>query len=132
VLQVNGSEHRRAVDVRSMLLDVLREQLAPTGTKKSCDLGQCGARTAVKPGGIIVSTLSQPPKEKARAHQARRMRYMAQPNGGQLREIGRLIEDGKVRPVVARTFPLLQVRAVQEALERGKLRGKVVLDITGA
>jgi NADPH:quinone reductase-like Zn-dependent oxidoreductase len=88
--------------------------------------------SVLKPGGIIVSTLSQPSEEKARAHQARGMRYMAQPNGAQLREIGRLIEDGKVRPVVTQTFPLLQVRAAQEALERGKLRGKVVLDVAGA
>ena len=45
VLQVNGAEHRLDVDTRSTLVDVLRERLGLTGTKKSCDRGECGACT---------------------------------------------------------------------------------------
>jgi xanthine dehydrogenase YagT iron-sulfur-binding subunit len=49
-LRVNGVEHRVEVDTRATLLDVLREQLALTGTKKGCDQGQCGACTVLLDG----------------------------------------------------------------------------------
>jgi xanthine dehydrogenase YagT iron-sulfur-binding subunit len=45
VLRVNGTERRLALDARSTLVDVLREHLGLTGTKKSCDRGECGACT---------------------------------------------------------------------------------------
>jgi xanthine dehydrogenase YagT iron-sulfur-binding subunit len=50
VLAVNGQEHRLTVDTRATLLDVLREQLGLTGTKKGCDHGQCGACTVLLDG----------------------------------------------------------------------------------
>ena len=86
--------------------------------------------SVLKPGGRIVSTLAQPSEEKARAHQASGTRYMAQPNGGQLVEIGRLIDEGKVRVVVSRRFPLAEVRAAHETLEHEHPRGKLVLDVS--
>jgi xanthine dehydrogenase YagT iron-sulfur-binding subunit len=46
-LQVNGQPHDIEVDNRSTLLDVLREQLGLTGSKKGCDHGQCGACTVL-------------------------------------------------------------------------------------
>jgi xanthine dehydrogenase YagT iron-sulfur-binding subunit len=49
-LRINGEEHRLAIDVRSTLLDVLREQLGLTGSKKGCDHGQCGACTILLDG----------------------------------------------------------------------------------
>ncbi len=49
-LHVNGEEHRLNVDTRASLLDVLREDLGLTGSKKGCDHGQCGACTVVLNG----------------------------------------------------------------------------------
>ncbi len=55
---VNGTEVRVQVDPRTSLLDVLRETLGLTGTKKGCDHGQCGACTVHVGGERIVSCLS--------------------------------------------------------------------------
>lgn len=57
-LTVNGTSHSVHVDPRVTLLDVLREHLRLTGTKKGCDHGQCGACTVLVNGRRINSCLS--------------------------------------------------------------------------
>src|SRR3569623_3461812 len=49
-LRVNGAEHSLALDTRTSLLDLLREHLGLTGSKKGCDHGQCGACTVLLDG----------------------------------------------------------------------------------
>ena len=49
-LHINGSDHAIGLDTRATLLDVLREQLGLTGSKKGCDHGQCGACTVLVDG----------------------------------------------------------------------------------
>jgi xanthine dehydrogenase YagT iron-sulfur-binding subunit len=53
-ITINGAPRRVAVDVRTTLLDLLREHLALPGTKKGCDHGQCGACTVLV-GGIRIN-----------------------------------------------------------------------------
>jgi xanthine dehydrogenase YagT iron-sulfur-binding subunit len=57
-IQVNGKAHELNVEPRVTLLDLLREQLGLTGTKKGCDHGQCGACTVHVDGRRVNSCLS--------------------------------------------------------------------------
>jgi xanthine dehydrogenase YagT iron-sulfur-binding subunit len=55
---VNGQVQHLDLDPRTSLLDALREHLHPTGTKKGCDHGQCGACTVLVNGRRINSCLT--------------------------------------------------------------------------
>jgi xanthine dehydrogenase YagT iron-sulfur-binding subunit len=57
-IEVNGKLHQLSVEPRVTLLDLLREQLHLTGSKKGCDFGQCGACTVHVDGKRVLSCLS--------------------------------------------------------------------------
>jgi xanthine dehydrogenase YagT iron-sulfur-binding subunit len=57
-LRVNGTNHDLHLDPRTSLLDLMREQLGLTGTKKGCNHGQCGACTVLVNGRRINSCLA--------------------------------------------------------------------------
>ena len=56
-LTINGHEQRLRVEPWTTLLDLLRERLDLTGTKKGCDHGQCGACTVLVDGARMNSCL---------------------------------------------------------------------------
>jgi xanthine dehydrogenase YagT iron-sulfur-binding subunit len=57
-LIVNGRSHELEIDERESLLDVLRERLDLTGTKKGCNQGACGACTVLLNGQRINACLT--------------------------------------------------------------------------
>jgi xanthine dehydrogenase YagT iron-sulfur-binding subunit len=57
-LRVNGEERSLSIDTRTSLLDLLRERLGLTGTKKGCDHGQCGACTVLLDGRRVNACLA--------------------------------------------------------------------------
>lgn len=57
-LNINGKDYPLNIEPRTTLLDLLRERIQLTGTKKGCDYGQCGACTVHVDGKRVLSCLS--------------------------------------------------------------------------
>src|ERR1051325_11585257 len=57
-LVVNGRDVEVTVDVRTSLLETLREELDLSGAKRGCDHGQCGACTVLLDGQRVLSCLA--------------------------------------------------------------------------
>jgi xanthine dehydrogenase YagT iron-sulfur-binding subunit len=64
---INGRSHDLQIDPRTSLLDLLRERLRLTGTKKGCDQGACGACTVLVDGVRINSCLALAVQYQGRA-----------------------------------------------------------------
>lgn len=84
-LTINGEAHDLQIDTRVTLLDLLREHLHLTGTKKGCDHGQCGSCTVLVNGRRINSCLT----------------LAAMHNGDHITTIEGLAENGKLHPMQA-------------------------------
>jgi NADPH:quinone reductase-like Zn-dependent oxidoreductase len=83
----------------------------------------------LKRGGRLISTLQAPDEQALREHELTGLVFLAEPNAGQLAEIGRLVETGELRPHISATFPLEEAARAEQQLEREHSRGKIVLTV---
>ena len=81
----------------------------------------------LKRGGVLVSTLTEPSRERARELGVRAMRYTVEADGKELAEIADLVKVGSVKPHVEKTYPLQAASRALTELETNHPLGKVVL-----
>jgi NADPH:quinone reductase-like Zn-dependent oxidoreductase len=83
----------------------------------------------VKKGGYIVSLVARIDHAELDKHGIHGASLNVEPNSDELAEIGRLIDDKKIKVVVSQTFPLAEAKSAQEQVATGHTRGKIVLKI---
>jgi NADPH:quinone reductase-like Zn-dependent oxidoreductase len=81
----------------------------------------------LKRGGVLVSTLTKPSREKAREFGVGAVRYTVEADGAELSEIASLVAAGKVTPHIQKTYPLDSAAEALALVEGGHSVGKVVL-----
>ncbi len=85
----------------------------------------------LKDGGWLISITGPVPPEEAEANKGKGTMVLVHPDGAQLAEIGRLIDDGAVKVTLDAVYPLAEAAEAHRHVEGGRTRGKVVLDIAG-
>ncbi|WP_299762059.1 (2Fe-2S)-binding protein [uncultured Pontibacter sp.] len=83
ILKINDTEHKLEVAPWTSVLDLLREYLHMTGTKKGCDHGQCGACTVLVDGTRVNSCLT----------------LAVMKDGSEITTIEGLAKDGELHPM---------------------------------
>src|SRR5437868_9624828 len=86
----------------------------------------------VKKGGIIVSVTGPPDPAELQKHGIRGTGMMAHPDAKVLEELGRLIDEKKITPVVSAVLPLADAAKAQQQVATTHTRGKVVLKVADA
>ena len=83
----------------------------------------------LKKDGILVSILGQPSPDDAAQHGVRAAGVFVEPNQAQLGEIAKLVDSGKLRPIIETVLPLAQAARAHEMNQTLHTRGKIVLQV---
>src|SRR3954466_10345834 len=105
-----------AKDVDAVLDPVGKETLA-------------GSYGVVKKGGIVTTIVSRPDQVQLDKYGIRGSSIWSHPDGNELAEITKLIEAGKIKPVVGQVMPLTDAVKASQQAETHHTRGKIVLKI---
>jgi NADPH:quinone reductase-like Zn-dependent oxidoreductase len=84
----------------------------------------------LKRGGRYVCITAKAREELLRKYEISATRFLFHSDPGQLKQIVKLIEEGKVKVFIDKTFPLTEARVALEYVHKGRTRGKVVLTVT--
>ena len=83
----------------------------------------------VKKGGFIVTLVARIDQAELDKHRIRGASLGVEPTSNELAEIGKLIDEKKIRVIVSQTFPLSEAVKAQEQVATGHTRGKIVLKV---
>jgi len=83
----------------------------------------------LKKGGFLVSIVGAPSTKKLEEHGVRGVGFLVKPDGGQLDELTKRIDAGKLVPEVSLVLPLADAARAHEQSETGHTRGKIVLRV---
>ncbi|MGC2353228.1 MAG: NADP-dependent oxidoreductase [Candidatus Udaeobacter sp.] len=83
----------------------------------------------VKKGGFIVSIVARLDQAELDKHGIHGATLSVDPNSEELAEIGKLIDEKKIKVIVSQTFPLSEAVKAQEQAATGHTRGKIVLKV---
>jgi len=83
----------------------------------------------LKPGGVLVSLLGQPPVEEGAALGVRGAGVMVQANAAQLKELAGLVDSGELKVFIDAVFPLAEASKSHDLSQTGHVRGKIVLRV---
>ena len=86
--------------------------------------------SVLKKGGILVSIIA-PADTSGQAEKlgVRSEVFFMSANGEQLGQIGQLVEQGAIKPVVERSYPFAEVARALEQIKSGRTKGKVVVKV---
>ncbi len=85
--------------------------------------------SVLKERGNLVSLVQPPSEEKAKELGVRTAFVAGHPSGAQLAEIAKIIDSGKLAPVIDRILPLSEARRAHELSQSGHTRGKIALRV---
>jgi NADPH:quinone reductase-like Zn-dependent oxidoreductase len=83
-------------------------------------------------GGCFISTVQQPDPDKVLDAGVMACRYTARADGDQLRRIASLVDNGHVRVIINRVFPLAEAAEAERHLQNDHVTGKVVLEVAAS
>lgn len=114
--------HEENYEDRIKGVDVLFDTIGGEAQKKLLNV--------IRPGGIVVSTvgIADQPTIDARGLQGKS--YMAQSIPAQLKQIADLVDEGKIKVIVDKVFPLSQAAEAHKLGEEGHTHGKIVLQVS--
>lgn len=101
--------------------DVVLDAFGPPAQERSWGL--------LKKGGAMLSLVTQPSEETAARYGVRAVRIFGMPTAEVLARADALVDAGKLKVHVSRTYPLAQAGAALREIASGKVRGKIVLVI---
>jgi NADPH:quinone reductase-like Zn-dependent oxidoreductase len=116
-------------------IDYTKQKFEEIAKDVDCVLDPIGKDTlarsyaVVKKGGIVLALVAQPDPEELKKREIRAVGVWVKPNAKDLSEIARLIDAGKIKPIVTQVRPMSEAIAAEQQAETHHTRGKIVLRI---
>ena len=86
----------------------------------------------LREGGVLVSVVARIPPGVAEQHGVRAVYFIVEGNRSQLDEIAKLVDEGKLKPILAKVFPLARAREAFAFGAASHAPGKIVLEVAQA